>query len=232
MITGDVIPADMIAKNDKLMREDLALMFMEAVDTDGGGNLKLLWQEYVENKTAEAQIVHDCDKLQRLDKAFEYSCAYPDLDFNDFKTDIDLIKTQDVRKHAESTLSRWEESTRMEPRNFIFVVGGPGVGKGTQCARAAEALTVAHVNAGELLREEVDRPDSPYSAFISRSFKESIPVPPLLMVSLLQEKIACIEAKTILMDGYPRSLQQLEYFEKRVSIGSLLLLPTNVARSR
>lgn len=42
------------------------------------------------------------------------------------------------------------------PSRVVFVLGGPGSGKGTQCALIAEdeALGYAHLSAGDLLRAE------------------------------------------------------------------------------
>ncbi|CAF1535602.1 unnamed protein product, partial [Adineta steineri] len=37
--------------------------------------------------------------------------------------------------------------------NVIFVLGGPGAGKGTQCTRIAETYSYVHLSAGDLLRE-------------------------------------------------------------------------------
>lgn len=39
----------------------------------------------------------------------------------------------------------------------VFVLGGPGSGKGTQCSRLVEKLGCTHLSAGDLLREEVQR---------------------------------------------------------------------------
>jgi hypothetical protein len=40
--------------------------------------------------------------------------------------------------------------------NIIFVLGGPGSGKGTQCAKIVEKYGHCHLSAGDLLRAEVD----------------------------------------------------------------------------
>jgi adenylate kinase len=39
---------------------------------------------------------------------------------------------------------------------IIFVLGGPGSGKGTQCAKIVEKYGHTHLSAGDLLRAEVD----------------------------------------------------------------------------
>ena len=38
---------------------------------------------------------------------------------------------------------------------IIFVLGGPGSGKGTQCDRIVKKYKLTHLSAGDLLREEV-----------------------------------------------------------------------------
>ena len=37
----------------------------------------------------------------------------------------------------------------------IFVVGGPGCGKGTQCDKLKETFQLTHISSGDLLRDEV-----------------------------------------------------------------------------
>jgi len=44
--------------------------------------------------------------------------------------------------------------------NVIFVLGGPGAGKGTQCARIVDQFGHVHLSAGDLLREERAKPGS------------------------------------------------------------------------
>jgi len=40
--------------------------------------------------------------------------------------------------------------------NIVFVLGGPGSGKGTQCTRIANQYNYFHLSAGDLLRAEVN----------------------------------------------------------------------------
>ena len=47
------------------------------------------------------------------------------------------------------------QSPKTLPTVF-FILGGPGAGKGTQCALLSKDYGFIHLSAGELLRDEVD----------------------------------------------------------------------------
>ena len=53
----------------------------------------------------------------------------------------------------------------------VFVLGGPGVGKGTQCAKVVAQYGWVHLSAGDLLREEV-KSGSPNGDMINGFIKE------------------------------------------------------------
>lgn len=54
----------------------------------------------------------------------------------------------------------------------VFVLGGPGAGKGTQCSRLANEYGFLHVSAGDLLRAERNDPKSKHGAMITQFIKE------------------------------------------------------------
>ncbi|KAM4066682.1 adenylate kinase domain-containing protein [Hirsutella rhossiliensis] len=223
-VTGDIIPADQVGKEAKLSRERLAYLFLESMDPVAGSRLTELWREYQENRTEAAQLVHDADKLQRLDRAFAYARRFPKLDLSDFKHDATQIVGDSMRQEARQVLEKWT-SWEQRRQTFIFVIGGPGVGKGTQCSKAAATLRAAHVSAGELLRCEQARPGSRFRDFITQSFEMSIPVPPTLIIDLVREAIQHDPCETIFLDGFPLTVEQLRYFENELSIkyGTVLL---------
>ncbi|CAF1500679.1 unnamed protein product [Rotaria sp. Silwood1] len=70
--------------------------------------------------------------------------------------------------------------------NVIFVLGGPGAGKGTQCARIAETYDYVHLSAGELLREEAAKPDSTLGKEINEHIKNGSIVPVAITCKLLE----------------------------------------------
>merc|ERR1712070_327364 len=96
----------------------------------------------------------------------------------------------------------------------IFVLGGPGSGKGTQCAKLVEKYGCAHFSAGDLLREEI-KTNSPNGAMIQDMIARGQIVPGQVTVDLLKAAIAS-SAGPYLIDGFPRSMDNLDLFEAQV----------------
>jgi UMP-CMP kinase len=64
--------------------------------------------------------------------------------------------------------------------SVIFVLGGPGVGKGTQCTNLVKDYGFVHLSAGDLLREEQNRDGSEFGELIRTYIKEGKIVSSLL----------------------------------------------------
>jgi UMP-CMP kinase len=98
------------------------------------------------------------------------------------------------------------DSPLLDPSDalIVFVLGGPGSGKGTQCAKIVKDFGFKHLSAGDLLREEQDRPGSQYGDMIKQYIKEGQIVPMEVTVKLLENKIMdLVKAKQtrFLIDG-------------------------------
>jgi len=91
------------------------------------------------------------------------------------------------------------------------VMGGPGSGKGTQCAKLVEHFGFIHLSAGDLLRSEV-RSGSPQGLEIAKIIEEGKIVSSEITVGLLRDAMSQ-HSGPFLVDGFPRSLQNLEAFE-------------------
>jgi UMP-CMP kinase len=99
---------------------------------------------------------------------------------------------------------------------FVFVLGGPGCGKGTNCARLKADFGFEHLSAGDLLREEKSRQGSEVGALISEYIKEGKIVPAEITIGLLKAAMQKNPEKTFLIDGFPRKLDQCETFMAEV----------------
>ncbi|XP_021260348.1 UMP-CMP kinase [Numida meleagris] len=101
----------------------------------------------------------------------------------------------------------------------VFVLGGPGAGKGTQCARIVEKYGYTHLSAGDLLRDERKRPGSQYGELIENYIKEGEIVPVEITISLLkramdQTMAANSQKNKFLIDGFPRNEDNLQGWNK------------------
>ena len=92
-----------------------------------------------------------------------------------------------------------------EKVSVVFVLGGPGAGKGTQCANLVRDYGFTHLSAGDLLRAEQDRPDSQFREMIKQIIKDGQIVPMEVTVQLLEnaitEKIEGSGTGKFLIDG-------------------------------
>ena len=95
--------------------------------------------------------------------------------------------------------------------------GGPGVGKGTQCAKMVKDLGVVHLSIGEVLRS---RASTSQGINITAYMRAGELVPKEMVQGVLEAEISTnVKAGRthILLDGFPRSIAQMELFEESVS---------------
>ena len=126
------------------------------------------------------------------------------------------------------------EATEATPSGrVIFVLGGPGVGKGTQCtaltkgsnSNSNSSNSYVHFSAGDLLRAERNRPDSPFASIINHNIRQGTIVPYQITIDLLKAAMKEYEGKCdfFLIDGFPRNVSQGIAFEDQVFPCSALL---------
>lgn len=73
-----------------------------------------------------------------------------------------------------------------EQAAVVFVLGGPGVGKGTQCAFLVKDYGFKHLSAGDLLRAEQHREGSELAGLIEKYIREGNIVPMEITIQLLE----------------------------------------------
>lgn len=100
--------------------------------------------------------------------------------------------------------------------SVIFVLGGPGSGKGTQCAKLVEEFGFEHLSAGDLLRAEQARPGSKYGKLIADYIKAGEIVPQEITLALLEQAMRESNGNRFLIDGFPRKMDQALSFETQV----------------
>ncbi|KAL1872129.1 bifunctional uridylate/adenylate kinase [Diaporthe australafricana] len=111
----------------------------------------------------------------------------------------------------------------------LFVLGGPGAGKGTQCSKLVSTYGFTHLSAGDLLREEQDRAGSEYGQLIKDYIKDGKIVPMEVTIALLENAMKATEVagdtkgRRFLIDGFPRKLDQALKFEESVCAAEFVL---------
>lgn len=100
--------------------------------------------------------------------------------------------------------------------NVVFVLGGPGAGKGTQCAKIVEKFGYVHLSAGDLLREERSKAGSEYGELIDGHIKNGTIVPVEITCRLLERAMKDSGKNDFLIDGFPRNKNNYEGWNKEM----------------
>ena len=97
--------------------------------------------------------------------------------------------------------------------NVVYVLGGPGAGKGTMCELAELQLGWTHLSTGDLLRAE-QKAGGPTTEVIKEYIEAGKLVPNEIVVRLLKDAMERTTRSTgkvnFLLDGFPRSLSNLD----------------------
>nr|XP_044609184.1 adenylate kinase isoenzyme 1 isoform X2 [Equus asinus] len=111
---------------------------------------------------------------------------------------------------------RPQEKDILKSPLIIFVMGGPGCGKGTQCKNMATKYGFCHVGLGQLLRQEAQ-----CSSWRGRKIRDimlqGLLVPTGVILDMISDNmLSCPESRGFLIDGFPRELKQAKEFERIV----------------
>nr|CDS32281.1 adenylate kinase [Hymenolepis microstoma] len=107
---------------------------------------------------------------------------------------------------------------KLKNAKVIFVIGGPGSGKGTQCENIVKKYKFNHLSSGDLLRDEVQS-GSPRGKELQAIMEKGELVSLEVVLALIKESMLKLIDKSpyFLIDGYPRELEQGLRFEREVA---------------
>ncbi|XP_069742040.1 adenylate kinase isoenzyme 1-like isoform X3 [Narcine bancroftii] len=116
------------------------------------------------------------------------------------------------------------QTDKLKGCKIIFVVGGPGSGKGTQCEKVVQKYGYTHLSTGDLLRAEVSS-GSERGKNLQAIMEKGELVPLETVLEMLKDAMIAKAdvSKGFLIDGYPREVKQGEEFEKKIGPPTLLL---------
>jgi len=112
----------------------------------------------------------------------------------------------DGKLHLLEFLQVADKVLGSNPARFVFVVGGPGSGKGLLCARLQRECGVSHISSGDLLRGEIAR-GTPLGMEVDEIIKTGGLVPSDIITALLRRRMKSFPGQRVLLDGFPRSTQ-------------------------
>jgi len=121
-------------------------------------------------------------------------------------------------------------TTTKSNHKVLFILGGPGAGKGTQCANLVSKYRCVHLSAGDLLRAAKEDTSNVHSALISECLVQGKIVPVEISLGLLSDAMDAAVSKPapgtvarseyereerygapiFLIDGFPRNFDNLQ----------------------
>lgn len=104
----------------------------------------------------------------------------------------------------------------VEKPKVVFVLGGPGAGKGTQCSKIVDRFQFVHLSAGDLLREERARAGSEFGSLIEDYIRNGKIVPVEVTCSLLENAMIASGKNKFLIDGFPRNQDNLDGWTRQM----------------
>jgi len=145
----------------------------------------------------------DCDDLRRLRAGIGEDPADDDVVRQLFQVadlnDDGMIDEFEFLEHADTFLGS-------NPARIILVVGGPGSGKGSLCQLLCDQCSVVHLSSGELLRNEVAR-NTQLGKQVASIMASGELVSSATIVALMKKRMRNHPGKRVLLDGFPRSVE-------------------------
>ena len=111
----------------------------------------------------------------------------------------------------------------LQNRRYVFL-GPQGSGKGTQAKLLAEAFGIPHISTGDIFRAAVNQ-DAVLGQRIAAGLTSGKLIVDEDTNSLVADRLSAADAqKGFILDGYPRTMTQVEYLEKLAPPAKIILL--------
>ncbi|MCQ2820656.1 MAG: nucleoside monophosphate kinase [archaeon] len=98
---------------------------------------------------------------------------------------------------------------------ILFIVGGPGCGKNTNCHRLVKQLGCEHLSTGDILRAIVAKQENPKWEELAQTMQNGGLVSSEDLLYFVKEELASRQGKLILLDGFPRNAENMEEWKKQ-----------------
>ena len=179
-------------------------------------------------EVAEAQRV---ERVEKLEQAAPEPAAEDDGSTIPRTTTMASQSRQDALAHPHHSVA--DDAPMWTERQIVCVLGGPGSGKSSHCARLAGASGYTHVSAGQALKNASQDKSFPDAAEIAACMKAGRLVPSAIVTSVLKK---CMEERSgpVLLDGFPRINEHIEVAATLGAVKGVIFLdaPEDVLRKR
>lgn len=123
--------------------------------------------------------------------------------------EINVSKDGKLRLHC--FLNAADRILGQSPARIVLVVGGPGSGKGALCERLEKECGIIHLSCGEMLREEVEA-NTPLGREVKEIMERGELVSSATVTALMRRRMRSFPGRRVLLDGFPRSLENARDF--------------------
>lgn len=103
------------------------------------------------------------------------------------------------------------------------IFGAPGSGKGTYASRLQSQLEVDVIATGDIFRE-VMKEDTTLGRKVRSYVERGLLVPDDVVIEVLKQSLAKTSGKGFILDGYPRTIEQVKALEKIAKIDVIIHL--------
>lgn len=96
----------------------------------------------------------------------------------------------------------------------IVLLGGPGVGKGTQAQKLSAEYKIAHISTGDILRQAIK--DGTEMGLMAKTYMDrGSLVPDDVVIGIIKDRLAQSDAKSgFILDGFPRTVPQAQALDE------------------
>eukprot|EP00871_Galdieria_phlegrea_P006104 jgi/Galph1/981/GphlegSOOS_G5644.1 len=117
-------------------------------------------------------------------------------------------------------LRRLCSRSRTDNTNLLVFLGAPGVGKGTYASRVASLLGFQHVSLGDIFRAESQK-----NEWLRSELQQGNLLPDSFVLRSVDDVLNTYSSNPgIILDGFPRTLEQAASLEKIRPVGAVYLL--------
>ena len=107
--------------------------------------------------------------------------------------------------------------------NYISILGYPFVGKTTVCEYLSTYHNLKHIPLGKLIRNDIK-----HKTIIEQFISKGKLIPSKISIEILKNELLKYEKSTILIDGFPRNMENLMEWKKYGDLKCVILIECNV----